>query len=391
MLPAEFSMKHKILIVEDDPIVRNLLYTCLSETYDCTTAESAESALMYIVKNNYSLIISDIALPKMNGLELMNKVSQMNGDTLFLVMSAETKIENAIDALRLGAFDYLIKPLDFPKIKLCINRAIEHYELKMFKTEHERKLEDLVRQRTTQYDYALEEVDSAYRATLKALVHALETKVFEPIGHHDRVVTYSLRLGCEIGLNESELRSLELGALLHDIGKIGVSNEILRKIGKLNDVEKRKMQMHPLYGEEILREIPFLEGAIRVVVQHHEWWNGCGYPKQLKGSEIDFNARIFSVIDAFDAITSDRTYRAALTFEAAKKEIISCSGTQFDPLVVEVFCDIPKAEWENLFLNRQGIDHLSFQPLVAELIGKRTDDLLSEMPAGDFSNLPLSM
>ncbi|MDT5268159.1 MAG: hypothetical protein QOH49_345, partial [Acidobacteriota bacterium] len=149
-----------------------------------------------------------------------------------------------------------------------------------------------------------------------------------------------------------QMRSLEFGSLLHDIGKIGVPDAILRKPAKLTEEEWVLMREHPLHGQKILRGIEFLEGAAKVVAQHHEKWDGTGYPLGLKGEQIDLCARIFAVADAFDAITSDRVYRTGCTYEAALAELDRCACVQFDPRVVEAFRRIPRHEWERLRRSR---------------------------------------
>jgi putative nucleotidyltransferase with HDIG domain len=184
------------------------------------------------------------------------------------------------------------------------------------------------------------------RLILQTLLTALQGRDAETYEHSKRVARFSLRLARELSLDRVEMRSLALGALLHDIGKIRVPDAILHKPGKLTPKQWRQMRNHPLYGQQILSGKQFLEGASRVVVQHHEKWDGSGYPWGLKGNEIDRNARIFAVADAFDAMTSDRVYRAGLTYEAAATELNQGAGTHFDPKAVEIFCSIPRQEWE---------------------------------------------
>jgi putative nucleotidyltransferase with HDIG domain len=184
------------------------------------------------------------------------------------------------------------------------------------------------------------------RLILQALVAALQGRDAETYEHSKRVACFSLRLARELSLDRREMKSLALGALLHDIGKIRVPDAILHKPGKLTQEEWRRMRNHPLYGQQILSGIEFLEGAARVVVQHHEKWDGSGYPWGLAGRQIDRNARIFAVADAFDAMTSDRVYRAGMTYEAAAAELNQGAGTHFDPKIVEAFCRIPRQEWK---------------------------------------------
>jgi HD-GYP domain-containing protein (c-di-GMP phosphodiesterase class II) len=250
--------------------------------------------------------------------------------------------------MRAGAFDYIVKPFDLEHVRLSVRRALEHQRLLAEKRGYETYLERMIERRTEELDGAVRSLGEAYRTTLKALVAALETRDLETHGHSERVVSFSLRLGQEFGLDEGRMRSLEFGSLLHDIGKIGVPDAILRKPARLTEEEWLEMRLHPVHGQQILNGIEFLEGASRVVAQHHERWDGSGYPAGLRGEEIDLNARIFAVADAFDAITSDRVYRAGRTYEAALAELERCAGRQFDPRVVEAFGRVPREEWERL-------------------------------------------
>jgi HD-GYP domain-containing protein (c-di-GMP phosphodiesterase class II) len=241
-----------------------------------------------------------------------------------------------------------MKPFDLMHVEAAVRRALEHKSLCDEKRRYESQLEEMVAQRTGELDRALHSLEDAYRMTLKALTSALETRDHETRGHSERVVSFSLRLGREMGLGSTHLRSLEFGSLLHDIGKIGVPDAILRKPAALNEEEWARMREHPLHGQKILEGVEFLEGAARVVAQHHEKWDGSGYPLGLKGEEIDVTARIFSVADAFDAMTSDRVYRRGRPYEAAAVELDQYAGCQFDPEVVKAFHRVPPEEWEEL-------------------------------------------
>ena len=338
----------RILIVDDEAEITEILADLLSEDYECLRAGSAEQALAELRHNEFQLVISDITMPGMSGLEMIPHVKALSPDTVVVMISGMQTVESAIGALRLGAFDYLMKPFDLRQVEAVVKRALEHHDLVVAKQRYENHLEELVEQRTIELDRALNSLEGAYRSTLKALTAALETRDSETHGHSERVVSYSLRLGREYGLNSEEMKSLEFGSLLHDIGKIGVPDSILRKPAKLTEDEWVRMREHPLHGQQILRGIEFLQGAARVVAQHHEKWDGTGYPLGLRGEEIDINARIFSVADAFDAITSDRVYRRGKSYEAAAQELDDWAGRQFDPKVVEAFHRVPKEDWEEL-------------------------------------------
>src|SRR3989441_7135676 len=345
---AENNTKPRLLIVDDEAEVRSVLNDLLSGAYECGEAASAEEALGQLRACEFHLVISDITMSGMSGLEMIPHVKVISPDTVIVMISGMQTIESAINALRLGAFDYLMKPFDLRQAEAAVTRALEHHELITAKRRYENHLEELVNHRTAELDEALGSLESAYRSTLKALTAALETRDAETHGHSERVVTFSLRHGREYGLSGSEMRALEFGSLLHDIGKIGVPDAILRKPAKLTEEEWVRMREHPRHGQQILRGIKFLEGAARVVAQHHEKWDGSGYPLGLKAEEIDICARIFSVADAFDAITSDRVYREGRSYEAAARELDEWSNRQFDPKVVEAFHRVPKEDWEEL-------------------------------------------
>jgi response regulator RpfG family c-di-GMP phosphodiesterase len=338
----------RILIVDDEPEITAILSEVFSGSYDCTTAGSAEEALALVSLNKYELVVSDITMPGMSGLEMIPKVKSESPNTGVVMISGMQTVESAIEALRLGAFDYVMKPFDLRQVEAVVTRALEHQNLIVAKQRYEDHLEELVEQRTVELDQALNSLEDAYRSTLKALTAALETRDLETHGHSERVVSYSMRLGREYGLDSQRTKALEFGSLLHDIGKIGVPDLILRKPAKLTADEWVLMREHPRHGQQILRGIKFLEGAARVVAQHHEKWDGSGYPLGLRGEEIDICARIFSVADAFDAITSNRVYRKGKPYHAAAQELDDWAGKQFDPKVVEAFHRVPQADWEEL-------------------------------------------
>src|SRR5229473_2775530 len=315
------DVRPRILLVDDEPEITEILF---------------------------ELVISDITMPGMSGLEMVPHIKRLSPDTVVVMISGLQTVESAIEALRLGAFDYMMKPFDLRQVEAVVKRALEHHELIVAKQRYENQLEELVEQRTAELDRALDSLEDAYRSTLKALTAALETRDSETHGHSERVVSYSLRLGREYGLNRDEMKALEFGSLLHDIGKIGVPDSILRKPAKLTEEEWVRMREHPMHGQQILRGIEFLQGAARVVAQHHEKWDGSGYPLGLRVEDIDVCARIFSVADAFDAITSDRVYRKGKSYEAAAQELDEWVNRQFDPKVVEAFHRVPKEDWDEL-------------------------------------------
>jgi len=372
------DLKSRILIVDDEHEITELLSDLLSVEHDCQKVSSAEDALARMAESDFHLVISDITMPGMSGLEMLPFVKSISPNTVVVMISGMQTVESAIGALRLGAFDYLMKPFDLRQVEAVVKRALEHYELIEAKQRHDDHLEELVEQRTAELDRALNSLEDAYRSTLKALTSALEARDSETHGHSERVVTYSLRLGREYGLASEKMKAWEFGSLLHDIGKVGVPDSILRKPGKLTEEEWVKMREHPVHGQQILRGIEFLEGAARVVAQHHEKWDGSGYPLGLREEDVDVCARIFAVADAFDAITSDRVYRRGKSYREAARELDDWAGRQFDPRVVEAFHRVPPDDWDEL--HRQSLlpkkDEFDLRRMV-EMLESRLEAVVS--------------
>src|SRR5215831_3789176 len=264
--------------------------------------------------------------PVMSGPDLAKQALELLDDLSVIIMSDHQEIKVPVEAIRAGTTDYLVKPFDVEDLQCCVARALGKKE-----TIFERRRR---RDQINQWD-----------AAARAFSLSLNARDKETEGHAERVVLYSERLGIELGLSREDLVSLQLGARLHDIGKIGVPDSVLRKPFPLTDEEKGIMSLHPARGEEMVRMMMLPEAAAQIVGQHHEKWDGSGYPNKLQGEEIHIGARVFAVVDAFDAITSNRVYRAAQSYEAALAEISAYRGTQFDPDVVDAFLRIDKADW----------------------------------------------
>lgn len=341
-----------ILLIDDEEPIRRLLEAYLSDSYRCVAAGSAQEAMTLLSGSSFNLVLSDINMPGTSGTELCQYISKAYPDTVVIMVSGMTDITYAIEAMRQGAFDYITKPFDLGQVQVCIGRALRYQALVASKRFYEQSLEETVRLRTAELrslnedlNKMLEALYQNYRATLRALAGALEARDVETAGHSDRVVAYSLRLGRELGLSHKDLIALEQGALLHDIGKIGVRDSILLKTGALTGPEWEEMREHINHGLRIIEGIDFLRGAAPVVGEHHEKYNGSGYPLGLCGEKIHIHARIFAVADAFDAITSDRPYRDSSSYADARREIIASSGIHFDPVVVDKFLAVPESEW----------------------------------------------
>jgi putative nucleotidyltransferase with HDIG domain len=264
------------------------------------------------------------------------------------MVSAVHDISVAIDSMRRGAYDYLLKPFEREHLVNTVQRALDHRQLLQDNHNYQQNLEQVVRARTEMLRHAMENLEHSYDVTLEALGDALDLKDSETEGHSKRVTAYTIALARAMGISPAEIKVIARGAFLHDIGKMAIPDEILRKPGKLTPEEQEIMREHCARGYHMLRKIPFLAGAAEIVFSHQEHYDGSGYPSGARGSEIPIGARIFAVADTLDAITSDRPYRKARSFDVAREEILRCSGTQFDPGVVEVLLKISNELWFEL-------------------------------------------
>ena len=331
-----------ILIVDDDQAVRDVLSEGLSDSgYRCDTACDGAEGLQKLKSNGFELVVSDIDMPQMDGVQLLQEVKKVRPDTEVIMLTGVVDVDTAVQSMRMGASDYLTKPFNLAEVRITVERALEKQRLIRENREYQKDLEVRVQKRTA-------ELSLSYQTTLEALATALDTRDTETLGHSLRVAAYTIHVAKRMGVLEPELTEFYRGALLHDVGKIGVPDAILRKPGKLTPEEWVEMRKHPEIGFRILAGIHFLEGSRQIVLSHQERFDGTGYPRGLKGKDIPLGARIFSVVDTLDAMTSDRCYRKALSYETARAEVVKYSGTQFDPGVVEVFLKIPQPEWTEI-------------------------------------------
>ncbi len=332
--------------MDDEANVRKVLLRHLEgEGTECVTSPNALDALDKMKHQNFSLVISDVMMPGMSGMEFLRLIKEHDPEIAFIMITGLMDINTAIDSLRIGAYDFITKPFELTAIRRAVDRALERRRLLIENRYHREELERKVRKRTYELNEALHDVEESYKITLEALVNALDAREHETQAHSQRVREYTLTLAKDFGLKHDDLIQTGRGALLHDVGKIGVRDSILLKPGKLNEQEWVEMKKHPQIGYDILRNIEFLSPAAEIVLCHQERWDGKGYPNGLAGVEIPLGARIFAVVDTLDAMTSDRPYRKALSFDVAVKEIRSCSGTQFDPRVAEAFLSILPESW----------------------------------------------
>jgi len=339
----------RILIVDDEAHVRSMIGATLErQGYDVQLAASGREALDLLERNSFDLVLTDIVMQDGNGITLLERMRAQQPNLPVVMVTAIHDISVAIDSMRRGAYDYLLKPFEREHLLSTVLRALEHRQALQENRDYQQNLELVVRARTDMLRQAMEELEHSYDITLEALGDALDLKDSETEGHSKRVTAYTIALTRAMGINPSQIKVIARGAFLHDIGKMAIPDDILRKPGKLSPEEQGVMREHSARGYHMLRKIPFLSEAAEIVFTHQEHFDGSGYPSGLRGNEIPIGARIFALADTLDAITSDRPYRKAQSFDAAREEILRCSGTQFDPTVVEVFLKVPNELWHEL-------------------------------------------
>ncbi len=342
-------MSEKILVVDDEEAIREVVTTMLeTQGYDCVGVGNGRMAQEHLQKNSLDLVLSDMVMPEMDGLSLLEWICAHDKDVPVVMVTAMHDLSIALDAIRRGAYDYVLKPFEKDQLFVSVRRALEHRRLKVENQNYQRNLERLVDERTAQLSGALDQLEDSYDYTLEALGAALDMKDAETEGHCQRVTAFTIAIAKAMKLNSESLPQIARGAFLHDIGKMAIPDQILRKPGPLNEEERTVMREHCQVGYDRLSRIPFLREPAEIVLAHQEYYDGTGYPRGLKGEQIPLGARIFAVADTLDAMTSDRPYRSARTMAQAREEIQRCSGTQFDPKVVRVFLAMPTDLWREL-------------------------------------------
>lgn len=340
----------RILVVDDESYIRTIVSAMLEQAgLETVTAADGNEAIEAIQSDpEFDLILSDIMMVGMDGMTLLERTRTLIPHTPVVMVTAITDVDVALLAMRNGAYDYLLKPFQQDQLLATVNRALEYRKLLLQNAMYKHKLEELVTARTQMLNQAIADLERSYDITLEALGDALDLKDTETEGHSKRVTAYTIALARAMELSPANIRTIARGAFLHDIGKMAIPDAILLKPGKLDADEQTVMRQHCARGYDMVRKIPFLSEASEIVHSHQEHYDGTGYPRGLRGNDIPLGARIFAVADALDAITSDRPYRRAQSFSKARAEIKRCSGSQFDPRVVDVLMSMPDRLWADL-------------------------------------------
>ncbi|HEX9726909.1 MAG TPA: HD domain-containing phosphohydrolase [Gemmatimonadales bacterium] len=322
----------RCLVVDDQQATRHVLVRALQAMgHACLDADSGPAALEILHRTTIEVLMSDIRMPGMDGVDLLQAVRRDHPDVAVIMLTGVTEVETAVWCLRAGAFDYIVKPFEMDEVRARVDQALEKRRLILDNRRYQMHLSELVEQQAAR-------IEELFLEGIQSIVHALEAKDTYTQGHSVRVASYAAGTGRMLGLADEELRLLTLGAELHDVGKIGVSEAILNKPDRLTDDEYQHIMQHTVIGARILdplmHDVPQVLGIVR---SHHERINGTGLPDGLRGDAIPPLAKLVSVVDAFDAMTSGRSYRPALTADAAIAELRANAGTQFDPRMVEAF------------------------------------------------------
>lgn len=310
-----------ILIVEDNDVLRQGLQALLeAEGFSVHTAVHGIDGLEKVKANLPDLILADISMPEMDGYAFFEAVrSRPEWISIpFIFLTARRGREDVFAGKKLGAEDYLVKPVTRQELVTTIRSRLER-----------------------NHQLLLAQLQQAYESTLIMLANAIELRDQYTRGHVERVRDYAAAIATQMGWTSTRINHLQYGSILHDIGKIHILDTVLTKPAPLNEDEWVEMRQHPIIGVEMIKNIPFLAPAIPVIRSHHEHWDGSGYPDGLSGEEIPIAARIVAVADSLDAMTTSRSYRVALTPDEAYAEVLRCSGTHFDPAIVNAF----KAAW----------------------------------------------
>ncbi len=330
---ADNTFSEKILVVDDEPLISDIIARSLeAEGYGCHIADNAEDALEVLSENSFSLIMSDINLPGKTGIELLSIVKDQFPDIAVIMVTAVDDRRTAIKALQLGAYGFVIKPFDINEIAISAVNALERRRLAIQSREYENRLENEVRSRTAEIHHREEEI-------CVRLTSACEYRDVETGSHNRRLGLYASLLAEEIGLEQQAIDEIRIAASMHDIGKIAVPDNILLKEGSLNNEEFEIMKRHTVIGAQILKgsSISLLKMAQEIALNHHERWDGSGYPNKIAGEKTPISARLVAVIDVYDALVHKRVYRPPIPEKEALQMISRDKGSHFDPEIFDAF------------------------------------------------------
>jgi len=334
----------KVLIVDDEPeIVAFIRELLMSRRHTVVGISDSREAAAEFDSFQPDVCILDFRMPHFTGSVLLDAFKQKDAAVEVIFLTAQDETSLAVDLMKRGAIDFLLKPVELSQLELSVSRALEHRRLIIENENYRLHLEQLVLEKTRALNEALMRLGYVHSATLDTLSMALDYRDQSTSGHSRRVAELTAGAAKAMGITDSALVQIEHGALLHDIGKLKIPDSVLLKPAKLDEEEWKMMRRHPEYGFEFLTNIEFLRDAADIVYTHHEKFDGTGYPRRLRAEEIPFGARVFAIVDSIDAMIYKRPYNSPVSFRDAAEEIRRCSGTQFDPKLVEPTLDYLRA------------------------------------------------
>ncbi len=328
--------REKILVIDDDLAPRESIRMILKDKYDVLSAGGAREGLDIMDRESVGLVVIDIKMPEMDGITALREIKKRYCDTEVILLTAYASLETARDAIRFGAFDYLVKPFDKDDVLMVVQRGIEKWRANTGLKMERDKLLNKASYLEEQVNRARNNIMTCYEGTVKALILTIDAKDHYTYDHSNRVAELSASLAKAMKVPSRIIKEIKHAASIHDIGKLGIEENILRKNGRLTFGENEEIKKHPSIGVRIVRSVPFLEEAIPVILHHHERYDGRGYPGGLRGRDIPLAARIVNIADAIDAMMSARPYRNALSPADVLGELQKNAGTQFDPEIVNI-------------------------------------------------------
>ncbi|MGB5866559.1 MAG: HD domain-containing phosphohydrolase [Arcobacteraceae bacterium] len=331
----ELAKDIRLLYVEDEESLRDIMKTYLGKFFAyIDTAENGQVGLEYYEKNQYDLVITDILMPKLDGIEMASKIKEINPKQNIVIISAYADTNDFIQSIKIGIDGYILKPIDFEQLNAMLFKIVDKIHQFEQNIQYQNNLEVLVDKKTEDIK-ALEEAKvNNYKETIYALVQMIEQRDTYTGGHSLRVAQYSKKIAHILGFEESRCENIYQAGILHDIGKVAIPDNVLLKPSKLDELEYTIIQEHVKLGVDMLRKVPLFDELTKFIEEHHERYNGTGYPYGLKGDEISIESQILAVSDAFDAMTTNRIYKARKTPVEAVKELVNLINIHFREDVV---------------------------------------------------------
>jgi putative two-component system response regulator len=363
--------KGSVLVVDDEEAIRSLLCRKLeADSFYCEAAADGKDALWKAFMKDFDLVLMDVKMPGMSGMEALSKLITDHPDTSVVMITAVVDAHTAVEAMKLGAYDYITKPFDLEDLNLRVKRALERRRLVQENREYQRNLEQKVKNQVEQiqeyYNKAVDALareqtvlnklnlsgpdrqEEMYFQVAKALAAMSETHEPYIRGHSERVSLLASNIAAQLGLSAQLTGQIKMSAILHDIGMVVVPDHVLGKPGPLTPAEYGEVKRHPKMTVELIRQIDYFKGLTPIIEGHHEWYNGKGYPNNLKGESIHIGARVLAVADAYDAMTCPRPYRARLSDEEVVQTLKKGAGGQWDPKIVEELFKVLERESDML-------------------------------------------